>query len=687
MAITSTSKMSPPTPVSCEVPGCEYKTRPGLTSFDQQFTALRLHLSMAHPELSANLDNPVAGAQPSAKAEKLPRPTLDVEITEVEWTFFMSEWTRYKRSTGLTGQFVTDQLWACASDSLRRSCHQSGATETTTEEQLLELMKKLSIKAQNRLVNIVQFLSMTQGTEEPVTQYISRLKGQSKVCDFSITCSKAGCDTAVSYADKMVGHQLVRGLSDISTQERVLALAATEENLTLKKMTEYVEAQESGIRSSRLLEAEANVSKISDYKRSGMKNNNETSTKESTQETKGKQNLTEVCYYCSKTGHGSRPDIETRKSECEAWGLQCNNCGKVGHIKSACRSTDAQTKAVRNQYEDEEDDSALVFSMSTLPRRQKYKRGGRQTLPHIAVNEFGEWTPSEPDSHPVVVVTVSVSSDSYAEHNIPEPAKHQPTNVQAIADTAAQVLVGGMNLVHQLGVKKHELVPISQKVRAGNRSPLQLIGGMLLNLRYEHETGEVREYRQLCYIAHDVDTLLLSKTTLQNLGIIPRDFPRKSNIKHRENEDKPPAPPSYPFEQIHADFFSYGRHKYLVIVDKYSLWVSVQQVSAGAGAEVLKRLLRQHFSSHGASQSLTTSGGPEFLSPLTNSYLRGIGVTVLPSAFLDHMSQEQQAVEAIKRLIRNNTARSGLLDSVSFSRAMKEFRNQNRKVDFQCLHN
>ena len=147
----------------CEVPGCEYRTRVGLTSFDQQFTALRLHLTMAHPDLREMLENPAGAAlQPSTKAEKLSRPALGEDITEVEWSFFLSEWRRYKRSTGLAGQSIIDQLWACASHSLARSCYQSGAMATTTEKELLEIMKKLSIKSQNNLISVVQFLSMSQ---------------------------------------------------------------------------------------------------------------------------------------------------------------------------------------------------------------------------------------------------------------------------------------------------------------------------------------------------------------------------------------------------------------------------------------------------------------------------------------------------------------------------------------------
>ena len=264
--------MPNPTPRSCEVPDCEYKTPTGLTSHEQQFTDMRFHLVMAHPQVAAALaalNNPaeVGGSRSNIKAEKLARPNLEEEISEVDWKFFESEWRRYKRSTGLTGQSIMDQLWACASDNVKKRCHQSGATDLTSEDQLLEMMKKLSIKAQNNLVNVVEFLSMAQRTEEPVTQFLSRLKGQSSVCDFEVTCSRDGCDTNVCYSDKMVSHQLVMGLEDTAIEEKVLALAATEKKVDLKTITEFVIAQETGSRSSKLLGEGVGFRKISNYKR------------------------------------------------------------------------------------------------------------------------------------------------------------------------------------------------------------------------------------------------------------------------------------------------------------------------------------------------------------------------------------------------------------------------------------
>ena len=76
-------------------------------------------------------------------------------------------------ATGLDGQNIIDHLWACASDALARRCYEAGNCDKITEKILLQRMKKMSIRVQNKLVNIVEFLSMTQDKDEPVAQFVS----------------------------------------------------------------------------------------------------------------------------------------------------------------------------------------------------------------------------------------------------------------------------------------------------------------------------------------------------------------------------------------------------------------------------------------------------------------------------------------------------------------------------------
>ena len=260
--------MAPP-PMKCQVQDCEFATAVKLATFDHQFKMLELHLRMAHPQLAAVTSTAPTTAGGGPKPDKLPRPTISKGITQTDWVWFEDRWARYKRSTGLHGQPAVDQLWACASEGLARSCYDSGVSSMMEEEALLKAMKRLAIRAQNRMVNIVDFLSMGQDTDEPIAMFLARLLGQAKICEFTVKCSDKTCAKETSYADNMVSHQLVRGMEDSATQEKVLALAATQTDMSLKKITEYVEAQEQGTRSSRMLgNGGGALNRISDYKRS-----------------------------------------------------------------------------------------------------------------------------------------------------------------------------------------------------------------------------------------------------------------------------------------------------------------------------------------------------------------------------------------------------------------------------------
>ena len=205
----------------------------------------RLHLDHApwHPQLGAALHDNGSNGQ----------------------TYFKSQWDRYKRSTRANGQDAIDQLWACASEELGRQCHDAGATENTSEEELLTMFKRCSIRAQNKLVNIVEFLNIVQEPAEPVAKFVSRVKGQAKVCDFTVKCPGDECDKIVSYSEQLVSHVIVRGLEDSEIQERVLALAATEENLDLKRISEFIYAQETGRESRKLLSAAGGLNKLSQH--------------------------------------------------------------------------------------------------------------------------------------------------------------------------------------------------------------------------------------------------------------------------------------------------------------------------------------------------------------------------------------------------------------------------------------
>ena len=331
--------MPAPTPLRCLKSGCDFVT-PQCPTWDPMMELLRMHVNLEHP--SETPPPPAAGAGASAKMEKIRRPTLEENISETDWNFFESKWTRYKRSAKLVGEDLVDQLWACMSEGLERQCHDHGASvDTTTEEQLLGLMKAMSIRGVNKLCNVVEFLNLKQNENETIQKFISRVRGQALTCDFKIKtkCSKVGCsqETENSYADKLSAFIIVRGLYDLDIQEDVLKLAATsEDDLDLKKITEVVLAQEMGSRSRRLLNDEnMGLNKLSQYKKQNQNRQADARV------------LNERCAHCGEFGHGHSASVEVREALCPAFGKQCAKCKLNNHYTSLCKKSGGKANALK----------------------------------------------------------------------------------------------------------------------------------------------------------------------------------------------------------------------------------------------------------------------------------------------------------------------------------------------------
>ena len=431
----------------------------------------------------------------------------------------MSQWERYKRSTKLVGQDSIDQLWACASDELSRQCHDAGANQDTTEKDLLDLLKQCSSRAQNKLVNVVEFLNLSQEGEEPVGKFISRVKGQAKVCDFTVKCTKEGCTTVVSYSDQLCSHVIVRGLEDSDIQERVLALAATEENLDLKKITEFIHAQETGARSRKLLSGDTSLNKLSQYK----------------QEQRGRSNtlpekpdLKIKCHYCGNPGHGFKSSAEIRRNKCPAFSKKCSKCNIIGHFQKQCKkSRQSEHGALKDGSASDtgELDGFGFYTMTTAATRPRHKARNLRKLSHHAVNKFGDWTARKAEPQPCVSVSVSVCQDGYRQVQMPAPRNARTITSTALPDTGAQMVVAGMDLAHRLGVGRKELFPVSSSIRAANSEGLRLVGGLLITISATGPEVTIRSGDHMCYISENVNRLFLSKAACRDLGIISENFP------------------------------------------------------------------------------------------------------------------------------------------------------------------
>ena len=423
------------------------------------------------------------------------------------------------------GQDAIDQLWACASQELSRQCHDAGASKDINEKDLLDLLMLYSIKAQNKLVNVVEFLNMSQEEEEPIAKFISRVRGQAKVCEFTVTCTKENCNTVISYSDQLCSHVIVRGLEDPDIQERVLALAATEEKLDLKKITEFVYAQETGAKSRKLLTGDSSINKISQYKQE----------KRGRASTLPERDLKSKCYYCGNSGHGFKASAEVRKAKCPAFSKKCSNCNILGHFHKQCKKSRQNengaldTGSVSDTGEIDEFDYLGFFSMTTPATSPRNKERNLRKLSHLAVNEFGNWVARRAEPQPSLPVSVSVCQDGYRQVKMPAPRNTRTVNITALPDTGAQMVVAGMELVSRLGVTRKELFPVSSGIRAANSEGLKLVGGLLITVSVTGSDGVTRSGSYMCYVSEKVNRLFLSKSACRDLGVISENFPQVGN--------------------------------------------------------------------------------------------------------------------------------------------------------------
>ena len=146
------------------------------------------------------------------------------------------------------------------------------------------------------------------------------------------------------------------------------------------------------------------------------------------------------------------------------------------------------------------------------------------------------------------------------------------------------------------------------------------------------------------------------------------------------NPHNPPAPhvdlPTYPFQVLCADFFVHNGKNYLIIVDKYSNWLSILKLKKDDSYHVIAAL-RQYFATFGICETLSTDGALQFTSKEMSDFCNRWGIHQrISSAYYPRSNKRAEVgVKSAKRLIQNNIAGNGDLNTDKFSRALLIHRN------------
>ena len=153
------------------------------------------------------------------------------------------------------------------------------------------------------------------------------------------------------------------------------------------------------------------------------------------------------------------------------------------------------------------------------------------------------------------------------------------------------------------------------------------------------------------------------------------------------NENAPSQPkepyqaspsPLYPFQQICLDYFTAGNQSYLSCVDRFSGWITITHYPhQNATCRKLIATCRSIFSTYGVPEEISSDGGPQFTAEEFKSFLTNWGIKHRLSSvgYPQSNGRAELGVKTSKRLIQQNTAPDGSLDTDKALKAILQHRN------------
>ena len=336
--------------------------------------------------------------------------------------------------------------------------------------------------------------------DKKVTAFSSRLNGKADLCDLVIDCP--GCKKEVSFKEKIILYQLIKGLADPDIQARVLQAGAQVEGgeLSLTRVMKLTEALKMAKTNQELISAgSAGLYRLSDHpkkkhtgrqdKRDKPKNNKPPRSQQSGTPTENK------CGYCGGKGHTSK--LSKRREKCPAFAKTWGACGTVGHFQKSCKGgpghrsksrerrpfTRAQITEVRSAEPTtpEAELSSLHGSwflinghLSTLKNAQQGRRNPHQAF----IN--GKWSNSRLEDPGRVRLHLEVCHRVAKSQGFKEPRSTKPTTVIGLADTGAQMCVSGMDVTANLGLQRTDLIKPQLKISVADNTGLELIGAAFI---------------------------------------------------------------------------------------------------------------------------------------------------------------------------------------------------------------
>ena len=241
---------------------------------------LTLHVKMKHELIPREAKPGVStSALDSKLAERFNRPILEDNISEEGWKKFKYRWKKYRTATGLAGQSIMNQLYACMSTEVDEKLFRNNLMEESREDDLFNKLEPLIVEKKSILVKRVQFRDLSQRVGEPIMDFVGRLKSAAALCNFRVkdvcNCQE---EVEISYEESEIKYQLLKGIADKDFQEKIFLHG---DHVTLTKTIELLDALEKAKKGREELSGEAKINEIKSNPNQPKKPSNKSATGDS----------------------------------------------------------------------------------------------------------------------------------------------------------------------------------------------------------------------------------------------------------------------------------------------------------------------------------------------------------------------------------------------------------------------
>ena len=500
--------------IECPVTGCTWQYKSSLTQEQSILEIIQIHIKLEHsPQPTTTLS--------AAKPAKLEPPSVDIGVNEEEWNTFKIRWKQYCNGVNLRREEQSLPLFNCASKDL--GDQMINANRDITEEpveKVMSIMKAFAVVRVAKSVVRGELMKMTQGNDEPIRTFASRVQAKAETCGF-VTTSKCrcGCDVEqeVYYTEQVIKDVVIAGIADMEIQTSVLDTEDIEDK-TVREVISLVERKQRSRKACR----QSSISAVSAFKKQQF-------MPVAKPDGPPSQSPIIPCPGCNEgyrkfTGKNYKPY------------KQCRDC----FVSRRSRGTKSRSTVNASATQDACDTISQQPSINTMTTVESVQ----STIDENNQAETGALLKAKLRSHPQVTLRIGpVNSQQSAE-------------VSAIADTGAQSNLWGLQDFLDSGFQVADLQKATLNICAANKQQLNVVGGFDARLEGESPSGKIVSCETRVYISDSVVGFYLSFDTLVALSVLDDDFPiigcynqatneKSTSITHNSNGSNPNIPLSH----------------------------------------------------------------------------------------------------------------------------------------------